>query len=75
MSWATLASLQYESITVIIGTCVTVYGMIHLSKIFMPALERLHERTVVAIRPPAQQATLQMESGARPTPETGKYPR
>ena len=72
MSWATLASLQYESITVIIVTCVTVYGIIHLTKILMPAFERIHERTVVAIRPPARQATLQMESGTRPaSPGTG----
>ena len=75
MSWATLASLQYESITVIIVTCVTVFGFIHLAKALMPALERMHDRTA-GIRPPARQATLQMESGGRAgSPGTGMTPR
>ena len=75
MASATITSLDYESLTLFLMTCVTLLAFVHLVKALMPAFERMHERTVAAIRPPARQATLQMESGARATPETGKYAR
>ena len=65
MASATLTSLDYESLTLFLMTCVTLLAFVHLVKALMPAFERMHERTV-AIRPPARQATLQMESGTRP---------
>ena len=72
MAEATLTSLDYESLTLFLMTCVTLLAFVHLVKALMPAFERMHERTVAAIRPPARQATLQMESGTRPaSPGTG----
>ena len=64
MSSATISSLDYESLTVIIVACVTVLGIIRLAKLLVPALERMQERAMT-VRPPARQATLEMESGPR----------
>ena len=71
MASATLTSLDYESVTLFLMTCVTLLAFVHLAKALMPAFEHMHER-MVPIRPPARQATLQMESGGRAaSPGTG----
>ena len=68
---ATVTSLDYESLTLFLMTCVTLLAFVHLAKALMPAFERMHER-MVPVRPPARQATLQMESGERnASPGTG----
>ena len=59
---AFLSGTTYESLSLTIVGCVGLYLLFKISKLLLPTVERMHERTLATRGPPARQETIELVS-------------